>query len=46
MGKIEKITKTTPNAPDLFASLPEIARRGDPRPQRPRWSRLRARRGG
>ena len=23
MGKIEKITKTTPNAPDLFASLPE-----------------------
>jgi len=23
MGKIEKITNTTPNAPDLFASLPE-----------------------
>jgi topoisomerase IV subunit B len=23
MGKIEKITKTPPNAPDLFASLPE-----------------------
>ena len=42
MGKIEKITKTTPNAPDLFASLPE-ARAGASRGRSARAGRASAR---
>jgi topoisomerase IV subunit B len=42
MGKIEKITKTTPNAPDLFANLPE-ARAGASRGRSARAGRAPAR---
>jgi topoisomerase IV subunit B len=42
MGKIEKITKTPPNAPDLFASLPE-ARAGASRGRSARAGRAPAR---
>src|SRR6476469_5181052 len=38
MGKIEKLPKTAPNAPDLFASLPE-SRDGAPRGRAARASR-------
>jgi topoisomerase-4 subunit B len=42
MGKMEKVPKTTPNAPDLFASLPE-SRDGAPRRRAARAGRTSAR---